>query len=612
MHAINVDAKLSLCYLISSSFKKRPLGGAAPNTKLEYLTHCDLDIITSPLISRRHPPPPPPQQANEWTESCEASVLETEVSLKTWLAQGSGHVALYSGNCDSADEGLVADLLGDVSTSREGLVSANADFARDSVTTVAALSSYALERSEYDVAYAANSSKVVFVYAENLIGDVDFEIPDSIASALDDVVALGDTLVSCVSLNGDVDGAPCPGDGARKLADQARAELDAQLAAARIGFQQYANTFNEYTADATAAYNNMILFYEGVTEALSNQVFDISFTGEWSVLTAADFFIPYPGLPSTNGVLDGITGVPTAEEIWAEVSGAYSVYSESVAAHSAVINAEVASMAETWKDVASEAVTGISVAFDLDDYDPPRYGNSSTDNTSNTLLESENAKFETRAEGYSEKSLAFLDGLGPAAANRSFPTAPALNSTFKIGDPSTVLSVPIKYNFAAFASGTPKFGSWTASIGNLGVLLLVADYVFRFTSSVRLFIRFWGRGGLGLPDADMRVDKHVAGASGVIGNARKGAIQIILSPITTVVFFAIVVLFMVYNMGKLYVPLFNDYRAGCVDRTQTGSFFSQNVYSVAYNYAADRGNRDLWSYQVRTNLLKKKIMMKPD
>ena len=563
-------------------------------------------------------PPAPSQLASLWTESCRASVREVEVSIKTWLAQGTGHSLLYSSdnssnsastttstsNCSSTDRALVADFLGDAAPGRDDLASAATEFAAHSVGTVVALSSYARERSEYDVAYVANTTTEVAVDVLVRLENVTFEVPESIAESLAEISDLGGTLVSCVSLRGDGAsgdaGQTCPVQSARELADEARAELDYQLEVARAGFQEYADTYEEYKSNAEQAYGNWMLFYEGVLVVLEGGGTPILNLGEWSKLNAADFLIESPQLPSASGVLSGIGEALAAAEIWDSVSGAYGNFSAGVASISGRVAADVDALGETWGSAVSEALSNISVSIAQQDYAPPLYGNSSTENGSSTLLGSAGSEYTEAADGYRSSSLELLEGLGPAAANLSFPASPSLNSTLIVGNASTVIGTPVDYSFAAFTGATTSFDSWVVSLGNLALLLLLADYVFRTTSSLRLFVRFWGRGGLGVPDADVRVDKASASAGGAVSGLRGGLVRVVIHPVTTMVFFGGVLSLVLYNLASLYAPIFADYRAGCVEKTQNGSFFSQNLYSVAYNYAADQGNREQWNYQVRS------------
>ncbi len=554
---------------------------------------------------------------------------EVEVSIKTWLAQGTGHSLLYTdsdagsltstnstsgssttntggggggGNCSSTDRALVADFLGDGSPGRDDLASAATNFALLSTEAVVSLSSYALERSEYDAAYVGNITTEVAVDVQALLDNATFEVPASIAESLAEMAALGDVLVSCVSLRGDSDGggagtAVCPFDGARELADEARAELDYQLEVARAGFQEYADTFEEYRANAEEARENWMSFYAGVTALLDSNRIDIV-GPDWANLNVGDFVIPTLSPPSSSGVLSGFAYALAAAEIWDSVSGAYDNFTAGVASASGRIAGDVATLEEAWRGAASAALSNITASIALQDYEPPLYGNSSTEGGSNDILGTAGPGFLAAADRYRSSSLALLEGLGPAAANLSFPASPPLNSTLVVGNASTVISAPIEYTFAAFTGTTAGFDSWVISIGSLAALLLTADYVFRFTSSLRLFVRFWGRGGLGLPDADVRVDKGTAAAGGAVSGLRAGLVRVVIHPATTAIFFGTVLSLVLYNLAALYMPLFADYRAGCVEKTQHGSLLSQNAYSVAYNYAAEEGNREQWNYQV--------------
>lgn len=554
---------------------------------------------------------------------------EVEVSIKTWLAQGIGHGLLYSNTtnsttssasstsnsssgsssgCSSTDRALVADFLGDVSPGRDDLASATSGFALISAETVTALSSYALERSAYDAAFVANASSEIAVDAVALLENVTLEIPESITESLEDISALGDALVSCVSLRGEDDNggaaaAPCPVESARELADAAREELDYQLEVARAAFQEYADTYEEYKASAEESYDNWIAFHSGVMLLLDDHRVDITGSGPWSFLTEADFTIPPVEVPSASGVLSDFGDALTSSDIWETVSGAYGNYSDGVASRSGQITADVEALREEWSALTNAALANISVSpLALEDYNPPLYGNSSTQTDSSALLDSAGSEFQAEADGYSSRSLTLLEGLGPAGPNLSFPASPSLNSTLLVGGASTVLPSPVDFTFAAFTATDVSFDSWVVSLGNIALLLLAADYIFRTASSLRLFVRFWGRGGLGLPDADVRVDKAAASAGGAAAGLRRGMARVLIHPATTVLFSAVVLSLVLYNLASVYGPLFADYRAGCVEKSQNGTFFGQNVYSVAYNYAAEEGNRDQWTYQVWSNV----------
>ncbi|CBJ29864.1 conserved unknown protein [Ectocarpus siliculosus] len=458
--------------------------------------------------------------------------------------------------------------------------------ARQSVYCDLDISNFEVLARDASVASLASTAATfeIAVDAVALLENVTLEIPESISESLEDISALGDALVSCVSLRGEDDdggaaaAAPCPVESARELADAAREELDYQLEVARAAFQEYADTYEAYKASAEESYDNWIAFYSGVVLLLDDHRVDITGSGPWSVLTVSDFTIPPVEVPSASGVLSDFGDALTSSEIWETVSGAYGNYSDGVSSRSGQITADVEALREEWRALTNAALANIS-----------------TD--SSALLDSAGSEFQAEADGYSSRSLALLEGLGPAGPNLSFPASPSLNSTLLVGGASTVLPSPVDYTFAAFTATDVSFDSWVVSLGNIALLLLAADYIFRTASSLRLFVRFWSRGGLGLPDADVRVDKAAASAGGAAAGLRRGVVRVLIHPATTVLFSAVVLSLVLYNLASVYGPLFADYRAGCVEKSQNGSFFGQNVYSVAYNYAAEEGNRDQWTYQ---------------
>ncbi|CAM9490400.1 unnamed protein product [Ectocarpus fasciculatus] len=458
--------------------------------------------------------------------------------------------------------------------------------ARQSVYCDLDISTFEVLARDASVASLASTAATfeIAVDAAALLENVTFEIPASVSESLEDISALGDVLVSCVSLRGEDDdggattAAACPVESARELADVAREELDYQLEVARAAFQEYADTYEEYRASAEESYDNWLAFFTGVMQLLDDNKIDIEGSGPWSDLILSDFTIPPLEVPSASGVLSEFGDALTSSEIWEAVSGAYGNYSAGASSRSSKITADVEALREEWRVLANAALANITA-------------------DSSALLDSAGLDFQAEADGYSASSLALLEEFGPAGPNLSFPASPSLNSTLLVGGASTVVSSPVEYTFAAFTAAGVSFDSWVVSLGNIMLLLLAADYIFRTASSLRLFVRFWGRGGLGLPDADVRVDKAAASAGGAAAGLRRGVVRVLIHPATTVLFSGVVLSLVLYNLASVYGPLFADYRAGCVEKSQTGSFFGQNVYSIAYNYAAEEGNRDQWTYQ---------------
>lgn len=349
-------------------------------------------------------------------------------------------------------------------------------------------------------------------------------------------------------------------------------------------FQDYATAFEEYQELSSTVITDLLDFYNGVTEYLQNQA--ITIEADWNYLTQEGLAIPDVRVPDAQGILTDFTTVLTATEIWNKTQQAYSDFADTF------LGAEknISAIAAAWDEIVAQLL--------LDDYDPPRYANTSSHAESDTHLQSTLSGYLTRAAEFSTLASSLLDSLSPHAVNITFPESLSLNHTFNVEDPPTFVLSPVSYRSAPFASNAVEFESWTIPASAVGALLVAVDYFFRCSSSVRLLIRFWGRAGIGLPDADLRADKPVLGGRGFVAICRTLIWRVITHPVTGVLVLAGVMGFLVYNVFLLYMPIYSDYRAGCVERTENGSVFAQNVYSIAYNYAAENGDRAAWSYQV--------------
>lgn len=115
-------------------------------------------------------------------------------------------------------------------------------------------------------------------------------------------------------------------------------------------------------------------------------------------------------------------------------------------------------------------------------------------------------------------------------------------------------------------------------MGKLGSLLLVADYLYRGYCSLRVFVRFWSRARLRVPDADSRVEK--ASRIAIIGESwSKITTLMILHHLTKNVLLTFIEGSVVALMSSIYMPLLADYRVGCVERPQEGSWLGKTLYA---------------------------------
>ncbi|CAM9985513.1 unnamed protein product, partial [Choristocarpus tenellus] len=541
------------------------------------------------------------QTVQDWTETCNGSVKTAQTALRTWTAQGVGHSVSYSGRCSSKDEALVRDFIGDPSSARETILAEVLAFTEATQDRVLTLKSYAQARAKYDAEYIANKSIIFNVFAEERIKNITLPFLIAINETFDGLAGDVDTLVACISPREDdisfEGGDSCPGMiSARELYDEIRSILDRQLEAARDGFEKYQTAFEDYVEGAQLSYANMEWFWitaMKVASRLRKEGSGLEGFTNWTLTPLENFEIPTVDVPHENGILVGLETTSSVDDIWESVQKAYNT---SFATNFSIASARVQNLAEAWQLATEARLSNIKVAFNLDDYNPPTYNNAADYISSQEFLQAEQDEHEALAEAYKIRSRALLDSLGPAAANISFPSTNSLETNFSMNYKSSNFFSSVEYSFVDFSSSSIYYGEWLVSFSLLGALLMAADFLFRSVSSLRLIVQFWSRAGLCMPDADMRIDR-VSSATGDLLTDMKSAVLIVLThPASTFFLASAVTAMLCYNLASVYVPLFRDYQAGCVEHTKTGTFFTQNLYSIAYNYAADEGNRDMWTF----------------
>lgn len=130
------------------------------------------------------------------------------------------------------------------------------------------------------------------------------------------------------------------------------------------------------------------------------------------------------------------------------------------------------------------------------------------------------------------------------------------------------------------------------SLGDLSSMLILFDYGYRVYQSLQIFARFYGRSGVRIPDVDMRVDRHEFQFG---SSPAKALLDMLTSPITLILIVAFFLVVFVIYFCAVYVPLLAAYKAGCVTGATNGTFVTNNLYSVSYNYAASDGNEDMFN-----------------
>ena len=124
--------------------------------------------------------------------------------------------------------------------------------------------------------------------------------------------------------------------------------------------------------------------------------------------------------------------------------------------------------------------------------------------------------------------------------------------------------------------------------GSLSEMLFYADFMFRAYQSIRLMYYYWGRGGLKIPDVDVTCDREPISIFSV-SPPRLFAL-VISNPMTPAFIGAIFTVWGAALLASIYTPLYEEYISGCLQGAENGTFVTENLFSISYNYASQDGN----------------------
>jgi len=101
---------------------------------------------------------------------------------------------------------------------------------------------------------------------------------------------------------------------------------------------------------------------------------------------------------------------------------------------------------------------------------------------------------------------------------------------------------------------------------------------------------YWGRGSCRIPDIDLLADKEPDNPL-ALSTPRLMAFMI-----TNPLMPAFIMLgFTIWGgalMSSIYTPLYEEYSTGCVNHGENGTFITNNLYSLAYNWASQDGDTE--------------------
>lgn len=180
--------------------------------------------------------------------------------------------------------------------------------------------------------------------------------------------------------------------------------------------------------------------------------------------------------------------------------------------------------------------------------------------------------------------------------------ANATKSTGKVGN-DTASSIDNLTTFHAESGGLDlSFEDFTAPGINLNLWFLdctaigdvafLADYTIRIYFTIRMLFKYWSASAVKIPQIDIRTDSEIATNPLEWRNGRL-FIAIISSPLTGLFLTIVISSWIVTFTKSVYIPIFNEFRSGCVPDYANGTFISENVYSAAYNYAYNKGSSSL-------------------
>jgi len=545
-------------------------------------------------------------------EACAAAVTNAQAALGAWQEGGADYTIAYdTAVCEDDDVnqctvacslddssassrsnksctcGEVQAMVNDVSQVRSESFGQVSGYAGYAASVVDALNRYSSDRAKYDAEYIANHTTNMPEALAMALAMVASPHINGINVSIDGLVPDVDALISCVSLRDATNFSSCVGyDSVRERYTAVMSQLEAQAAAARETFEEYASAGAQYYDDVTTAMNSMRDFFDSFDSyVLANEI-DTSTFDDWYLIGIDDFLVSAPNWPSGVGITSGLNAIPSANDIWAAVSPAYEQFLTNIS----LASLKTRNFAEKWSLAVSE-LTSKFPGFTLDDYNPPQYSDYSDLDKNATAAQKRHAD-ETTAfkseQGDALDAFAQLDG---SANDDDALLFGGFN--FSVSDGAASFVSGLYFPFVPLVGSSLKANLWMTSVGDLASLLVIFDMLYRTYRSFAIFARFWSRSGVAIPDVDMRVDRDQ------VKFAFMSPTRMILHLVTTpTVWNAIIAIFaaiFVVYFCAIYVPVLTAYKQGCVTGQTNGTFLSNNLYSVAYNYAASDGNEDVFN-----------------
>ena len=167
-----------------------------------------------------------------------------------------------------------------------------------------------------------------------------------------------------------------------------------------------------------------------------------------------------------------------------------------------------------------------------------------------------------------------------------------------IFEPTKVNMTAIQSNLRGFditferlTSPGIAFDIWFLKFSSISDLLYLIDYAFRIFFTIRMCYKYWRVSEVQIPKVDIRTQKEITNPFRM-SNGRL-ITSVFTNPLIGAFLGSIIALATVATVMSVYLPLFSEYRNGCIPYGTNGTFIGQNVYSSAYNFAYQEGSSSL-------------------
>ena len=522
-------------------------------------------------------------------DTCASALVHAQEAIDDW---SSDNVVPYTcphnetgcdkpcGNSSTCSCKRIENLFGDVSGIRNQLYATSEAFAFTSVETVDEVSNYFEARSAYDAEYLKNKTKGLQTELTTLLEDILLPYVAVANLSFGPLFPGADLVVACVSLRNDTSEQGCVIQDARDLFDDYTTLATYQFNSVLEWGTMYMEEAADFSERVDTAFDNMITFYEGVVSWIEDLNVDLP-TGDWFDLGLKDFF----AFPALWPLDVSVGALPSADTLYPEsLAEIYSRYLKNLTIASDL----TMQRALTLKNHLITAVPEI-VAFS--DYNPPKYN----PNISATHAVSAAAFAKDQADALKELNQDIDDDDDDLLRVED-------DDVFQTNTNASSLVSVAKSRLGALLS------DWESLSGSdydsklvfrvvtlVTSILLLVDYIWRGYQSLQTLHRYLHRSAVDVPWPDMRIDGDEGASFRMLLVSPHSALaRIIFSPQFSALVALSLTIVVAAAVARAYVPTYRNYVDICVDgkgTAENGTFLARNVYSISYNYAAQRGHR---------------------